>query len=114
MSGDPTVENVIHRASELIEIMNKNSAFGASRIALLMSDSKKECENFIKYTKTGFFAALMLQEPNRRSTFGFIIPDQDFTDNSDIDWNASLSEIDKQLFDKYNIIAEEQKFLGVA
>lgn len=114
VSGDPTVENVIHRASELIEIMDKNSAFGASRIALLMSDSKKECENFIKYTKTGFFAALMLQEPNRRSTFGFIIPDQDFTDNSDIDWNTSLSEIDKQLFDKYNITAEEQKFLGVA
>ena len=56
----------------------------------------------------------MLQEPNRRSTFGFIIPDQDFTDNSDIDWNASLREIDRQLFDKYNITAEEQKFLGVA
>lgn len=56
----------------------------------------------------------MLQEPNRSSVFGYIIPDQDFSDNSDINWNASISEIDKQLFAKYNITTDEQKFLGVA
>ena len=83
-------------------------------MAMFMSKSEKECKNFMKYTQTSFFASLMLQEPNRSSVFGFIIPDQDFTDDSDISWDASLEEIDKQLFDKYNITAEEQRFLGVA
>lgn len=113
VSGTPTVNNVKKRSSELIEIMEKESAFGASRIAIFMSDNKKECENFLKYTKTNFFAALMLQEPNRRSTFGFVIPDQDFSDNSDINWDKPIESIDKQLFEKYGITAEEQKVLGV-
>lgn len=113
VSGNPTIENVKKRTNELIEIMEKESAFGASKIAVFMSNSEKECDNFLKYTKTNFFAALMLQEPNRRSTFGFIIPDQDFSDNSDIDWDKSIEAIDKQLFKKYGITAEEQKVLGL-
>lgn len=113
-SGKPTLSNVRERAKELVELLPRNSAFGASRLCLFMSDIEQECKNFMKYTQTEFFAALTLQEPNRRSSFGFIIPDQDFSDNSDINWNASISEIDKQLFAKYNITTDEQKFLGVA
>ena len=33
---------------------------------------------------------------------------QDFTDSSDIDWNSSISE---QLYKKYNLTNEEQKFI---
>lgn len=32
---------------------------------------------------------------------------QDFTPQSDIDWNKSVTEIDKQLFDKYGFTPEE-------
>ena len=114
VSSDPSVANVRERIKELVEMLPNNSAFGRSRMAIFMSKNEKECKNFIKYTQTSFFASLILQEPNRSSVFGFIIPDQDFTDKSDINWDSSLSDIDKQLFEKYNITVEEQKFLGVA
>lgn len=112
VSGSPIVTNVKRRLEELVECLPNNSAFGASRIALFMSDSEKECQNFMKYIKTNFFAALTIQEPNKRSSFGFVIPDQDFSDNSDIDWSQSIEDIDEQLFRKYNITAEEREFLG--
>ncbi len=112
VSGSPIVADVKKRLEELVECLPNNSAFGASRIALFMSDSEKECQNFMKYIKTDFFAALTIQEPNKRSSFGFVIPDQDFSDKSDIDWSKSIEDIDEQLFQKYNITTEEREFLG--
>ena len=32
---------------------------------------------------------------------------QDFTENSDIDWNKSISEIDRQLYKKYRLSRKE-------
>ncbi len=39
------------------------------------------------------------------------IPVQDFTSNSDIDWTKSISEIDQQLYKKYNLSKDEIKFI---
>lgn len=111
VSSTPTIENVKSRLRTLVEILPPNSAFGRSRMALFMSENKNECDNFIKYLETNFFAGLTLQEPNRRSTFGDIIPLQDFTDKSDIDWSKSVAEIDKQLYKKYNLTQEEIDFI---
>lgn len=110
-SGKPTIENVKRRIKELINVLPPKSAFGNSRLALYMSESKTECDNFIQYTKTNFFAGLTLQEPNRRSSFGFIIPLQDFTEKSDIDWTKTIHEIDEQLYKKYNLTQEEIDFI---
>lgn len=52
-----------------------------------------------------------MQEPNRRSTIGDVIPLQDFNDNSDIDWSKSIPEIDKQLYAKYDLSEEEINFI---
>ena len=112
-SSGSSIDKVRLRVKELFEIMPQNSAFGRSRLALFMSDNKNECDNFMKYTQTKFFAVLTLQEPNKSSSFGYVIPDQDFSNNSDIDWSKDLTEIDRQLFQKYNVTEEEQKFLGV-
>lgn len=110
-SGDPTIENVIKRMGELVEVLQPNSAFGRSRMSLLMTKSKEECDNFLKYLCTRFFAGLVLQEPNRRSTIGEIIPAQDYSNNSDIDWSVSLDEIDIQLYKKYNLSKKEVDFI---
>ena len=40
-----------------------------------------------------------------------ILPLQDFTDKSDIDWNKSIPEIDRQLYKKYNLTDEEIAFI---
>lgn len=39
------------------------------------------------------------------------VPLQDFTDNSDINWNTSIANIDKQLYKKYDLSHEEINFI---
>ena len=39
------------------------------------------------------------------------VPLQDFTDDSDIDWDVSIPNIDKQLYKKYDLSAEEIEFI---
>lgn len=113
VSGNPTINNVKNRTKTMIEVLPANSAFGASRLALMMSDNATECENFRKYTQTDFFAALLLQEPNQRSSLGEVIPDQDFSEKSDIDWMKGLDDISRQLYRKYNLTAKDLEFLGI-
>ena len=40
-----------------------------------------------------------------------LVPLQDFTANSDIDWSKSIAEIDKQLYAKYGLSDEEIAFI---
>lgn len=110
-SGNPTIANVLSRINELIETLPLGSAFGRSRMALFMSKDKNECDNFIKYINTNFFAGLTLQEPNRSSTFGEIIPIQDFSSKSDIDWTKDIEDINSQLYKKYKLTQEEINFI---
>ena len=39
------------------------------------------------------------------------VPLQDFTANSDIDWNQSIAEIDAHLYRKYNLNNDEIDFI---
>ena len=110
-SGNPTTQNVKQRIKELVEILQPNSAFGRSRMSLFMSKDKTECDNFIKYMNTNFFAGLVLQEPNKSSTFGDIIPVQNYSNRSDIDWTKPIEDIDNQLYKKYNLTDEEIAFI---
>ncbi|MDE7151992.1 MAG: type II restriction endonuclease, partial [Candidatus Amulumruptor sp.] len=40
-----------------------------------------------------------------------LVPMQDFTYRSDIDWNKSVAEIDAQLYAKYGLSDEEIAFI---
>lgn len=39
------------------------------------------------------------------------VPLQDFSDHSDIDWTLTIPEVDKQLYEKYGLTAEEIDFI---
>lgn len=39
------------------------------------------------------------------------VPRQNFTVNSDIDWSQSVADIDRQLYEKYNLSPEEIAFI---
>lgn len=39
------------------------------------------------------------------------VPLQDFTANSDVDWNRTIPEIDQQLYAKYHLTYEEIAFI---
>jgi hypothetical protein len=77
-------------------------------------DSLDEAQNANKYIKCKFTRALL----GILKTTQDVTPDkwkyvpmQDFTDKSDIDWSTSISNIDMQLYKKYNLSDEEIDFI---
>ncbi|MDD4684182.1 MAG: Eco57I restriction-modification methylase domain-containing protein, partial [Bacteroidales bacterium] len=112
VSGVPKIEQVLSRASEIIEIFKPKEVFGRSKMLIFNSEKKVDVENFIKYTQTRFFAYMVLNEPNRSFTFGFVIPLLDFTANSDIDWTKPIPEIDNQLFSNFNFTQSEIDYIN--
>ena len=68
----------------------------------------------MKYIKTKFARAMLgtlkITQHNIQETW-LNVPLQDFTANSDIDWSNSVSEIDKQLYKKYGLSADEVEFI---
>lgn len=77
-------------------------------------DSKEEAENALKYVRTKFartmLGILKITQDNPIETWR-LVPLQDFTTKSDIDWSQSIPEIDKQLYKKYNLSPEEIAFI---
>lgn len=77
-------------------------------------DTEYEAESLLKYIKTRFARVLLgllkKTQDNPPSVWAYI-PIQNFTANSDIDWSQSISDIDKQLYKKYNLSKEEIDFI---
>lgn len=111
VSGTPTVDNVLKRSSEIIKLYPPKTVFGRSKMLIFSSSEKVNSENFMKYTQTRFFAYMVLNEPNRSFSFGFVIPALNFTENSDIDWSKPIADIDKQLYVKYHLDDKEINYI---
>lgn len=70
--------------------------------------------NFATYIRTKFFRALLgVKKVTQHCppAVWAMIPLQDFTSDSDIDWSVSVAEIDKQLYKKYDLSPEEIEFI---
>lgn len=78
-------------------------------------ETQKEAANLIRYIRTKFFRALVgIQKQTQHTTqkvYRFV-PIQDFTPDSDIDWNDNINGLDSQLFKKYNLNKEEIDFIN--
>ena len=76
--------------------------------------NKYEAEALLKYIKGKFARAMLgtlkITQHNKRDTWKNV-PLQDFTDHSDIDWSKSVAEIDRQLYRKYDLTADEIEFI---
>ena len=69
---------------------------------------------YCKYYKTKFFRALLgVKKVTQHCppVVWEIIPLQDITDASDIDWSKPISDIDQQLYRKYGLSKEEIDFI---
>ena len=88
--------------------------YTGSFIGIGAFETQEEAENCMKYIKTKFARAMLgtlkVTQDNPRETW-LNVPLQDFTTNSDIDWSKSIPEIDKQLYKKYGLSAEEISFI---
>ena len=68
----------------------------------------------LKYIKTKFLRALLGVNKATQHTPKKVwknIPVENFTNKSDINWNLSVKEIDKQLYTKYELTVEEINFI---
>lgn len=77
-------------------------------------DTLQEAENLAKYIKTKFLRAMLgvkkVTQDNSRAMWN-MIPLQNFTSASDINWNTSIANIDRQLYKKYGLSPEEIAFI---
>lgn len=77
-------------------------------------DSENEVNNTIKYIKTKFARSLLgilkITQDVTPEKWKYV-PIQNFKSDSDIGWNESISEIDQQLYKKYNLSPEEIDFI---
>ena len=77
-------------------------------------ETAEEMNNCNKYIRTRFFRLYLFFGKGTmqvsKEVFQFV-PLQDFTAKSDIDWSKSVAEIDKQLYKKYGLSAEEIAFV---
>ncbi len=77
-------------------------------------ETENEAKNFIKYIKTKFLrilvSAIKITQSASNKVYKFV-PLQNFTSESDIDWSKSISEIDKQLYKKYELTDQEIAFI---
>ena len=77
-------------------------------------DTKEEAEAAMKYVKSKFartmLGILKITQDNNRETWR-LVPLQDFTVNSDIDWSQSVAGIDRQLYAKYGLDEQEIEFI---
>ena len=77
-------------------------------------DSLEEAEACLKYIKSKFLRTMLgilkITQDNTKAVWHYI-PLQDFTINSDIDWTQSVADIDRQLYQKYDLSPEEISFI---
>lgn len=77
--------------------------------------SEFEADSLLKYIKSKFFRCLLgimkTTQNNQSKNTWSKIPVQNFTENSDIDWTKSISEIDQQLYKKYRLDENEITFI---
>ncbi len=77
-------------------------------------NSKYEAVSLCKYMKTKFLrfmVGVLKVSQNIYQNVYKLVPLQEFSDKSDIDWSKSISEIDQQLYKKYNLTEEEINFI---
>ena len=77
-------------------------------------DTLEEAQGLMLYVKSRFvrFLISILASTQHLSKEKFAyVPLQDFTPSSDIDWSASVSDIDRQLYRKYGLSDDEVAFI---
>ena len=107
-------ESFPHQILNVPFIGDKGSCCTETYMVIGPFNTKKETENVIKYMKTRFFRFMVLMLKNTQHAAKRVykfVPVQDFTDNLDLDWSKSITEIDKQLYKKYGLDKKEIDFI---
>lgn len=89
-------------------------AYTRSFIGIGAFDTECEAEAAMRYIKTKFartmLSILKVTQMTNKDVWKYV-PMQDFSNKSDINWNTSIKNIDKQLYKKYGLSDEEIQFI---
>ncbi|WP_416353793.1 Eco57I restriction-modification methylase domain-containing protein [Agrilactobacillus fermenti] len=92
-----------------------NQGYTETFISFGAFSEQETAYNLVKYLKTKFARTMLgikkVTQGNKTKEVWSKVPLQDFTSASDINWQSSISEIDKQLFKKYGLNREEVLFI---
>lgn len=92
------------------KVIGPNEICTATYLIVGESNNKTFCDNIVKYMQTKLFSLLVglikATQIAPRQVYRYV-PMQDFTNQSDIDWSKPISDIDQQLYKKYNLTQEE-------
>lgn len=95
-------------------ILEPDVAVTGTFITVGAFDSELEVHACAKYIKSKFTRALLgvlkVTQDNMARVWKYV-PLQDFSSTSDIDWSKSIPEIDRQLYAKYKLDADEIAFI---
>lgn len=99
-----------------IRVVEPNTICSGSWGVLFISDTLEEACNAKKYIRTKFFRSIVrcLSEDGviALSPYRFsLVPVQNFTNQSDIDWSQSIANIDQQLYRKYSLSPDEVNYI---
>jgi len=113
-AGTPD-KNGQYRVLSYTDILKPNVICTQSYLVGNVFENYSDASHFLSYLKTKLVRYLILQSITSQDIssdkFQFV-PMQDFTSNSDIDWNKSIPDIDQQLYAKYGLTEEEISFVN--
>ena len=96
------------------EIGVPNEGYTQTFISFGRFKTKKEAQNCLKYLKSKFartmLGILKVTTNNPINKWKFV-PMQDFSNNSDINWNVDRLMLDQQFYNKYNLTLHESTWI---
>lgn len=97
-----------------LAIASKQVGHTQSFVSMGNFNTEAEADALVKYLKTKFARALLgilkVTQDMTPRVWG-LVPQQDFTPGSDIDWSQSVADIDRQLYAKYGLDDTEIEFI---
>ena len=109
--GNPIPARIIGKG----EIIEPGIAYTQTFLSIGLFDKYEEAQALNKYIATQFcrtMLGILKVTPNYPANKWKYVPMQDFSNKSDIDWTKSISEINEQLYDKYELSPEERTFIN--
>lgn len=95
-------------------VVDKNTCCTETYLVVSPTDSVEILTNICKYMESKFFHTMVFGIKNTQNSMQndySLVPLQNFTPSSDIDWSKSVAEIDQQLYAKYGLTNEEITFI---
>lgn len=97
-----------------LDMLAPNEICSETYLVVDAFDTKEEALSLDKYLRSRFvrFLISLLAATQQMSKDKFaLVPLQDFTSTSDIDWSQSIADIDRQLYAKYGLTDDEIAFI---